>query len=457
MCLLLRDAVPHVTGIFLFGGVMDLDIKKWAEENSSYLNYKHFDCKVAVKDVIEDVSNPAYIEKHPFKPFIHFTKEMIKYSKEKGRYSKTRSLYKASHLDACVYQYYSHLLNELYNKKAKELKLNETAIAYRSNIRKNNIHFAKETFDFIRAHPQCTVILSDFTNFFDTLDHTYLKEQLCKLLEVESLPSDFYKIYKSITKYSSVEENELLEYIKENNIKTYSKLLLPMSEMRKHGHLIKSNKNNFGIPQGASISAVLSNIYMMDFDVACRLLLKSYNGLYMRYSDDSIFVFPNTSPSQAKRLFDGIMKIVKRIPNLELSPEKTKVFYYGKTKILNLSRDIGSANTKSFIDYLGFTFDGKCVRIRGKTTSKYYYRVYKKIDTINKNNSDPDRTKDYGTKNLYEIYSAKGTRTSNRRFLSYIQRCEQIFGKDEKIAHILYTHYGKIKRRLKPKITKTGD
>ena len=77
MCLLLRDAVPHVTGIFLFGGVMDLDIKKWAEENSSYLNYKHFDCKVAVKDVIEDVSNPAYIEKHPFKPFIHFTKEMI--------------------------------------------------------------------------------------------------------------------------------------------------------------------------------------------------------------------------------------------------------------------------------------------------------------------------------------------------------------------------------------------
>ena len=65
---------------------MDLDIKKWAEENSSYLNYKHFDCKVAVKDVIEDVSNPAYIEKHPFKPFIHFTKEMIKYSKEKGRY-----------------------------------------------------------------------------------------------------------------------------------------------------------------------------------------------------------------------------------------------------------------------------------------------------------------------------------------------------------------------------------
>ena len=97
------------------------------------------------------------------------------------------------------------------------------------------------------------------------------------------------------------------------------------------------------------------------------------------------------------------------------------------------------------------------MRIRGKTTSKYYYRVYKKIDTINKNNSDPERIKNYGTKKLYEIYSAKGTRTSNRRFLSYIQRCERIFGKDERVALLLYTHYGKIKRRLKPKVAKEGN
>ena len=457
MCLLLRDAVPHVTGIFLFGGIMDLEIKKWAEENSSYLNYKHFDRKVAIKDVIDDISNPDYIIKHSFKPFIHFTKKIIKYIKERGRYPKSRDLYKASHLDACVYQYYSFLLNKLYNKKTHELKLNNTAIAYRSNIRKSNIHFAKEAFDFIKTHPDCIVIISDFTDFFNTLDHAYLKKQLCELLNVEQLPENFYKVYKSITKYSSVEENELYAYMEEKGLKTSSKLLLPMSEMRKYKHLIKHNENGFGIPQGSSISAVLSNIYMLDFDVACKLLLKSYGGLYMRYSDDSIFIFPNTLQNQAKKLFEGILKIVKRIPNLKLSPEKTKAFYYQKGSIENLSKEIGSDNKKEFIDYLGFTFDGQHVRIREKTISKYFYRVYKKINTIKKHNSDPERDKDCGTQNLYEIYSAKGTKTSNRRFLSYIQRCERIFGKDEKLAHVLYTHYGKIKHRLHRRSTKTGE
>ena len=186
---------------------MDQSIKDWAEKHSIYLSYKHFDCKVSIKDVIETISDPSYIVKHSFKPFLHFVKEMIKYDKKNGRYSKSRNLYKPSHLDACVYQYYSYLLNIFYNEKAKALKLNRTAIAYRTNIRKSNIHFAKDAFDFIRANPNCTIIISDFTNFFDTIEHNYLKKQLCKLLGEERLPEDIYRVFRSITKYSFVEED----------------------------------------------------------------------------------------------------------------------------------------------------------------------------------------------------------------------------------------------------------
>ena len=436
-------------GHLSFWGIMNLEIKKWAEENSSYQRYAHFDCKVAIKDVIEDVSDPGYITKHAFKPFLHFTTEMIKYSKTRGRYSKTRSLYKASHLDACVYQYYAHQLNELYNKVAKQRKLNNVSIAYRTQSHKSNIHFAKEAFDFIRANPNCTIIISDFTNFFDTLDHAYLKRQLCALLESKHLPDDFYKVFKSITNYAFVEERELLEFMEKEGITASSKLLMPMSELRKHRELIKKNDNNFGIPQGSSISAVLSNVYMMDFDVACSCLLKTYGGLYMRYSDDSIFVFPNTAPAQAKSLFDSILKMVEMIPNLQLSAQKTKIFHFQRNTIQNLGREIGNDDQKNFIDYLGFTFDGRRVQIRGKTISKYYYRAYKKIDTIKSQNADPSRIKKAGTHNLYEIYSAKGTKSSQRRFLNYIQRCERVWGKEERLARILYTHYGKIKRRLK--------
>jgi hypothetical protein len=237
--------------------------------------------------------------------------------------------------------------------------------------------------------------------------------------------------------------------MKNNGMAETSKLLMPMSELRKRRELIQKNTSVHGIPQGSSISAVLSNIYMMEFDAACDRLLKTYNGLYMRYSDDSIFIFPNTSPTQAKSLYDVILKIVKRIPNLTLSPQKTKIFYFRENKIENLGAEIGNENKKTYIDYLGFTFDGQHVQIRGKTISKYYYRVYKKIDTIKRHNADPTRAKKDGTRNLYEIYSIKGTRTSNRRFLNYIQRCERIWGKRERLSRVLYAHYGKIKRRLK--------
>ena len=137
------------------------------------------------------------------------------------------------------------------------------------------------------------------------------------------------------------------------------------------------------------------------------------------------------------------------IPNLQLSAQKTKIFHFQRNTIQNLGREIGNDDQKNFIDYLGFTFDGRRVQIRGKTISKYYYRAYKKIDTIKSQNADPSRIKKAGTHNLYEIYSAKGTKSSQRRFLNYIQRCERVWGKEERLARILYIHYGKIKRRLK--------
>lgn len=44
-------------------------------------------------------------------------------------------------------------------------------------------------------------MIGDFTNFFDNLDHLYLKQQLCQLLGVCQLPDDYYAVYKSVTKY----------------------------------------------------------------------------------------------------------------------------------------------------------------------------------------------------------------------------------------------------------------
>lgn len=54
-------------------------------------------------------------------------------------------------------------------------------------------------------------MIGDFTNFFDNLDHQYLKQQWCSLLQVSQLPADHYAVFKNITKYSKWELDDLLE------------------------------------------------------------------------------------------------------------------------------------------------------------------------------------------------------------------------------------------------------
>jgi retron-type reverse transcriptase len=45
-----------------------------------------------------------------------------------------------------------------------------------------------------------------------------------------------------------------------------------------------------GIPQGTPISAVLANIYMLEFDKVIHNWLSARGGVYRRYSDDMLFI-----------------------------------------------------------------------------------------------------------------------------------------------------------------------
>lgn len=56
-----------------------------------------------------------------------------------------------------------------------------------------------------------------------------------------------------------------------------------------------------------------------------------------------------------------------------------------------------------FMNYLGFTFDGCKVRIRSKTTTKYYYRMYSKAKTIAKNGGYSYKGRRISKKNLYKF------------------------------------------------------
>lgn len=181
-------------------------------------HYAHFDYRTDLSKVINRVKNPEWVSHHGFYPFIHYQVIFHKYKRQevqecaKGKKEqKTRDICYASHIDRCILQYYCYNMNEIYNYRIKEYNIDDVPIAYRSDLGKNNIHFAKEAIDFINKYSDCFIMIGDYTKFFDNLDHSYLKERLCQVLEVEKLPADYYNIFKNITKYSIWELDDLLE------------------------------------------------------------------------------------------------------------------------------------------------------------------------------------------------------------------------------------------------------
>lgn len=458
----------------------DMDFFTVENSKKSYKYYTHFDKKIRLFNSKAYITNVAAVSKHSFFPFIKFTKKMTKYNKKSGRKLKERTIMYSSHIDRYIYKYYSFNLNDLYNKKVIERKINDSVIAYRNNLGKNNIHFAKQAFDFINAQDSCEIIVGDFTSFFDTLDHKILYETLCNVLGVDWLSSDWFNIYRSITKFSYVEISKLIELngkkLSGEEINDFNKLserkrnklvskfnkldraisLKRFGTERKKKDFIQYNMEVFGIPQGSPISAVLSNVYMLDFDQQLFEFANELNGLYLRYSDDFIIIIPSTQDETLK--YNRIVGKVEEeaIKNkLTIEKEKTQYFIYDGQRLYD------NNNNLSLLNYLGFSFDGSKIKVRDKTTTKYHYKMYRSIKKIKRNIENGEYIgkenrfkKKHGYKTLYIKYSnkganpLKGNKKSRGNYLTYLNRTRRVFSGIEDIEYVRERHYKKIRKRL---------
>lgn len=425
--------------------------------SKSKKQYAHFDLRIDISKQATYISDPHNIAKHGFYPLIHYKKDMTKFNKVYGKTPKQRDICYAAHIDRCIYQYYSFLLNEQYNQRIEQEGLSLVAVAYRTDLHKTNIHFAKQAIDFIRSNSPCYVMIGDFTGFFDNLDHKYLKRQWCSLLSVSRLPEDHYAIFKNITKYSIWELSDLLKI---NGLKDTdsgrrtlnSKLrVITKDQYNKNRSHIKKNPNPYGIPQGSPISALLANIYMLDIDKQVNDVVVSMHGMYMRYSDDFIIILPAVEEVTAKRKLTDIITMLNETPGLTLEPSKTQYFFYHDHSLCNCGSAFhANADCKNrFINFLGFTFDGKNVSLRAKTVSKYYYRMYRKAKTIAANGGYTTEGKRISCKNLYTLYSKKGAQKKRRNFFTYVESAKNVFGPDELIDKDTKRHMQKIRNALK--------
>lgn len=162
-----------------------------------------------------------------------------------------------------------------------------------------------------------------------------------------------------------------------------------------------------GIPQGLPISAVLANLYLIDFDKSIiEKLVKAEGCFYRRYSDDIIIT---CKPEQMDQVTRVVMDEMKR-QEVIISSEKTEVFKFEKSKDgISVSKKIGQDWEKNLpLIYLGFEFYGNKTLIKSANLAKFYRRMIYAVKNKSKlalkiavqNGTDPVLFK----RQLYRIY-----------------------------------------------------
>lgn len=368
--------------------------------------YIHFDPKIWLpdrKDEIKNIlSNDRSVAKRAFYPFIRtlVKSPRYRYNEKKGKRAleyKVRPICYASHIDSLIYSFYGYCLNEKYQEYIKKIKIDKSVLAYRTDLGKCNIDFANEVFKIIKRRKKCTAIALDIKGFFDNLDHKILKENWKKVMGLDELPNDQFKIYKSLCNYAYVNKNTLLGYL-DIDLKRVSPkpkvFFEPTAQNFKslrERNIIVTNKFPFGIPQGSGISGVLSNIYMIGFDKYMLRLSRKMNFLYFRYCDDILIICD--SPKANIIAHYAYLKI--KDYKLVIQKQKEDKIAFRRLGGRLWAFDANKLNKykylspppkqrdkfKKNLQYLGFEFDGGKTLIRSSTLSRYYRRMTSRIHT----------------------------------------------------------------------------
>ncbi|MBS1730465.1 MAG: group II intron reverse transcriptase domain-containing protein [Bacteroidetes bacterium] len=367
--------------------------------------------------------------------------------------TKIRPICFASHFDSLIFSFYSFCLTKLYEKYIVAKKFSECVLAYRSDLGKCNIQFAKEVFQQVQSRGECTAIALDIKGCFDNIDHVTLKEKWKAILGSD-LPEDQFRIFKNLTKYSYVSKNGLLKKFtgpKKRNEKLPATLLdtLPGTkdfekyQALRDSKLIVTNdkpdsksKRFKGIPQGSALSALLSNIYLIDYDKEMYEKSQRENFIYRRYCDDILIICDTAKATELK--YFAIQKISKdyfltiqdkKVETIDFKLNSKKVIRAFKRNKTNLSipAKINLTNEKTFykpLQYLGFEFNGQNILVRSSSLSKYFRKMRSRIiKTISMAYGATAKSDKVFLKQLFEKYSHLG----ERNFITYAYNASNEF------------------------------
>lgn len=378
----------------------------WILPREKLKGYPQFDAVISADEAMKYVTNPSLVAKHPFLPFIEYEVAWTRYAPkgEQGK-PKVRRIRYAARRDSYIYSYYRHILSELYEARLVKLGLQSSVLAYRriqaaTGGGKCNVHFALEAFSAITSMGNCSVIALDVSKFFEHLDHALLKEIWCDLLGAKKLPPDHFAVFRNITAYSYVMKTDAYRRLGffgakrtrsdgsviEGYLVPYDQIprqLCSPAEFRakiagqgSQNSIVRRNHKPYGIPQGAPLSDLLANLYMVLFDLWMNNEVSQVGGKYFRYSDDILIVVPGADKRKALRWMHRASTQIGRYGDkLEIKPDKAAVHTLKVRKAGVVCTRVHGTQARNGVEYLGFRFDGQRVYIRDSTLSNLQRKV----------------------------------------------------------------------------------
>jgi hypothetical protein len=469
----------------------------WVLRDADLKNYPHLDPPISAADATAYAQDTAAVAAHAFFPFMLYRQRWTRFAKkgEKGK-TKERPIRYAARRDAYVYSYYRHQLAEPYEAALADLGLSDSVLAYRRISAgpgaggKCNIHFARDSIDAVKALGNCAVIALDISSYFESLDHGHLKSLWCRMLGAAKLPPNHFNVFRNITRYCCVDKKELFERLghfgekrQTQTGKSIKGYLTPHRDVPRHlcagrefrariaggageRSILQTNYKRYGIPQGAPISDLLANLYLIDFDLKMKTALDQVGGHYFRYSDDILIIVPGGEDEGRSWMEEARREIAQHGPKLVIKEEKAAVFVFGKTaKGLSFRRVHGTQGADG-LEYLGFRFDGRRVYLRNATISSLYRKVSgaarREANALARrypNKSAAEIAKLFNYERLISQFGRVedfGERAADYRrwtFWTYAKRAAELFGRDGRfILRQLANHRANIRARAATEI-----
>ncbi|MBE7184522.1 MAG: reverse transcriptase [Methylobacterium mesophilicum] len=366
--------------------------------------YPHFDNLMSVKEGEALAADPVAVARHAFYPFIRYYQRWTRFA-EKGKQGevKKRPIRYAARADAFIYSYYRHLLAEAYEQRLSERGLGDTVLAYRRLMGakggKCNIDFALDAVLDIRAYGTCCVVALDISKFFESLDHEKLKAAWADLLGLPELPPDHYSVFRAMTRYSVIDRELLYERLGYFGVVGMTRKGLPIKGLLQPAKaiprkvcsnaefrdaivggggkptLVRKNQRPYGIPQGAPISDLLANLYLLRFDEEVRARVTYLGGKYYRYSDDILLIVP-IPVSDATDLETWVQSKIREFgAKLKIKPSKCALFRFEGNGGDQTFTRISGAQGRNGLEYLGFRYNGRGIYLRDSTLSAFQRKV----------------------------------------------------------------------------------